>query len=268
MAKWEYRKMKIKSVAEFIGNSYLSEGGTDLNKIAIDEKIPVLYDNYEDAFDGILVYENKRFYIHLNQDKGNLPETNRSRFSLAHEFGHYFLDEHRIGLMNRIIKSHPSSFHLNSNILIEKEADYFAACLLMPSERFKKMCGTEKMSLSLIEKLSKYFKTSRLSTLLRFAEKDAGTYPIMISFFKKGLLEWFKQSDDFPFRNVPFKSKKGHPPPPLSVIGEYYRLLDAKYTDVQEIASDDWFCVNSSKKMQEQCFYSDYGFDISIVWPL
>ena len=68
-----------------------------------------------------------------------------------------------------------------------------------------------------------------------------------------------------PYSNIPFKSKKNQPPPPTSVIGEHYRTENAKYNDVQTVYTDDWFWVDYSHKLNEQCFYSDYGYDISIL---
>ncbi len=36
------------------------------------------------------------------------------------------------------------------------------------------------------------------------------------------------------------------------------------FTDVQEVYVDDWFWRDSSQKLNEQCFYSNY--DISVLW--
>lgn len=263
----EYRDKKISELANFIASDFFENNQTDLHKILTDERITLYYDHYENYFDGLLVHEPYRFYIHLNIDKGNKKDSKRSRFSIAHELGHYFIPEHHQSIINGTFQCHPSNFRTYQSNLIEQEADYFAACLLMPSVKFKEACYRKKFSLNLIDEISNKFNVSRLSALQRFIDVDAGTYPIMISFYRNGLLSGFKQSKDFPYRNIPFKSKIGQPPPPISAIGEYYRKNDAKYTDVQTIYTDDWFWVDYSKKLSEQCFYSDYGYDISILWP-
>jgi len=263
----DYRNKKISELANFIVSDYFKNNHTNLKKILIEENISIIYDHYENYFDGLLVFEPEKFYIHLNNDKGNHESSKRSRFSIAHELGHYFIPEHHQSIIDGTFKCHPSKFRTHQSNLIEQEADYFAACLLMPSKKFKEACYRKPFSLKLIEELSKKFNVSRLSTLLRFIDVDAGTYPLMISFYRNRLLSGFKQSRDFPYRDIPFKSKKNHPPPPTSAIGEYYSKKDAKFTDIQTVYSDDWFWVDYSKKLNEQCFYSDYGYDISILWP-
>lgn len=265
--KKEVRMKKIRSLAYFISESYPDDFQTNLTEILKDESLMIFYDHYDEYFDGLLFFDNNSFFIHLNIDKGNFPDSKRSRFSIAHELGHYFISEHHENIVNGNLRYHPSKFEINRKNLIEEEADYFAACLLMPSKKFKTACYKKPFSLELIEKLSNDFNVSRLSTLLRFADQDAGTFPIMISFFRNGLLSGYKQSNDFPYKNVPFKSKIGQPPPPTSVLGEYYLKSDAKYTSVQQLYADDWFWINSSKPIFEQCFYSNYGYDISIIWP-
>ena len=264
--KLELRKEKISELANFISLRFFENGAVQLEKIAREESIPVIYSNYENSFDGALVYDPICFYIHLNRDTGNTEGSKRSRFSLAHEFGHYFNPEHHLAIKNRTFQAHKSSFMIRQKDYREEEADYFAARLLMPSAPYKQACYRKKFSLKLIDELSETFNVSKVSALLRFADTDAGTFPIAVFFFRNGLLSGYKQSSDFPFRNVPFKSKIGQPPPQLSAIGEYYRIKDNKFKDVQEVYADDWFCTSSIQRLNEQCFYSDYGYDVSVVW--
>lgn len=37
------------------------------------------------------IYDNGKFYIHINTYNGNRVDTDRGRFTLAHELGHYLL---------------------------------------------------------------------------------------------------------------------------------------------------------------------------------
>jgi len=67
-------------------------------------------------------------------------------------------------------------------------------------------------------------------------------------------------------QNTLIPLKINHPPPPTSAMGEYYSKKDAKFADVQTVYTDDWFWVDYTKKLNEQYFYSDYGYDISILW--
>jgi len=265
--KKAYRNKKINELANYIAENYIEANQLNLDLILSYESIHLYYDNYGNSFDGLLTFDSESFHIHINAEMGNFKGSKRSRFSIAHELGHYFIPEHNQSIIDGTFPLHTSKFEANQNNAIEQEADYFAACLLMPSVIFKKACYKKVFSLNLIEELSKEFNVSKTAVLLRFTDIDAGTYPLMIFFFRKGVLSSFKKSSDFPFKDVPFKTKIGQPPPKTSVIGEYYLNKETKFKEVMEVSVTDWFWRDSNIKLNEQCFYSDYDYDISILWP-
>ncbi len=60
---------RIKRLAEFISLQF-NQKITPLEKIVSDEKLEVFYDNYEcNTFDGMTIFDNDKFYIHINIDK-------------------------------------------------------------------------------------------------------------------------------------------------------------------------------------------------------
>lgn len=79
----------------------------------------IYHDHYEDAFDGMLLHDNKDFQIHINVDKGNCLFSKRGNFTLAHEYRHYFIDEHRIGLLTGKITPHGSIHNVCQKDIIE-----------------------------------------------------------------------------------------------------------------------------------------------------
>ncbi len=83
------RKTRISKLAEYVANEFSDKNFTLLDEIAKFESVPIHYDNYEDAFDGMLLYDtdNRDFHIHINIDNVK-QNSNRGRFTLAHEFGH------------------------------------------------------------------------------------------------------------------------------------------------------------------------------------
>ncbi len=271
------RKTQIIKLAEYIANEFSDKNLTLLNKIAKFESVPIHYDNYEDAFDGMLLYdsENKDFHIHINIDNENKQNSKRGRFTLAHELGHFFLDEHRLGLKYGLLEPHASFHNINQKLPIELEADYFASCLLMPKEKFKnfstehkKLTGNKKFSFDTIIGLSNSFQTSVLSTLIRFGE--VGTHEIFAVISKDNVAKWFVRSSDFP--DWSFKFKVGGTTPQTTVAGEYFTKTNSKFTSVELLSADDWFYTYTNDKradrqMYEQCYYSDsYGYVISLVW--
>ncbi len=258
------RKKKIEKFTQFLLLENTVSPVTDLEKLYREEEVSVYYDHYENHFDGMLVFDSNRFHIHLNIDRGNHRESKRGRFTLAHELGHYFIDEHRDGLLSGKFKPHPSHTSLIRNNLVEMEADYFASCLLMPQNKLREESIRDRFSFQSIYSLSDVFQTSILATLIRFAE--VGTHEIFVVVSKDNIVKWFLRSKDFP--RYPFRFKVGSKLPPTTVAGEYFLKEDSKFTEIEKVFAEDWFYVsNGSRPMNEQCFYMDtYGYVISLIW--
>ena len=211
------RKYKLKNLAEFIASEY-EEKITPLEKITAEEDLEVFYDRYEvNSFDGMTFYDHGKFFIHLNLDNHNSPYSERGRFTLAHELGHYFIDSHRIGLKRGILKPHPSQTNQKQFYSIEREADYFASCLLMPEFRFCKDVGNMKFSFEMIDYLRREYGVSRTACALRFA--DIGNHPIMIVYAENNQIKWSYSSEDFPYKSL----INGAIVPLNTNMGDYFR---------------------------------------------
>lgn len=262
------RKKTISDIANYVASQFYQSNKTDLEAIAKFEGLQYYHDHYEDAFDGMLLHDNKDFHIHINIDKGNSLSSKRGNFTLAHEYGHYFIDEHRIGLLTGKIAPHGSLHNVSQKDIIEYEADYFASCLLMPENRFRNFSGgrRKKFSLETILNLSNAFQSSILATVLRFAE--IGTHEITAVISENNIVKWFAQSKDFP--KWSFRFKVGQPLPPATVAGEFFTKTDSKYSGIENVDPDNWFHANdnrANRTMHEQCYYSDsYGYVISLIW--
>lgn len=272
-----HRKTQISKLAEDIAHEHSQGNLTLLNEIADFEGVPVHYDNYEDAFDGMLVYDtdSNGFHIHINIDNGNCQDSNRGRFTLAHELGHFFLDEHRLGLKYGILEPHASFHNINQKSLIEEEADYFASCLLIPKDKlrkctadYKKINRDSKFSFATLRNISDSFQTSISATVIRYAE--IGTYEIFAVFSQDGIVKWFTRSSDFP--NLRRKFQVGMTVPSTSVVKEWFEPRSQKFDGPIKIDIEDWFIPDDynfriSTQLFEECCYSDNkGFAISLIW--
>ena len=254
-------RKKIKELAEFIALEH-NTNITPLEKIVEAEDLSVFYDNYGTFFDGMLIFDNS-FYIHLNTALGNKEGSKKGRFTLAHELGHYFINNHRIGLQKGILKPHPSKNNNGKHEKIEREADYFASCLLMPEIRFKKDCFKRKFDFSLIESLSNKYNVSLTAAAIRFA--DIGTHPIMIVYTESNKVVWKWSSNDFPFK---YLNSQNSVVPIDSLAGSYFNSGKGK-KGADQLWIGDWFnCYNhedSIKKMHE--FFIPYkNKGLSILW--
>lgn len=256
-------KLSIKELAETIALEY-QEKVTPLDEILNDEGLAVFYDGYgKDTFDGMTFYDNGKFFIHLNTDLGNKPNSARGRFTLAHELGHYYIDSHRLGLKNGLLKPHPSKTNQKQFYQIEREADFFASCLLMPQKKFAKDFNGKKFSIELIDLLKDIYNVSRTACAFRFA--DIGNHDIMIIYGENGKIHWKYCSDGFQYKYLLYEKNVA----PNSVMGEYFNGVANNVYKKEEIWAVDIFNyvkdedVNS--KFFEYCLtYKNKA--LSLIW--
>lgn len=102
------------------------------------------------------------------------------RFSIAHELGHYWIDSHPAHVF-RNGGMHQSHAGFGSADLIELEADYFAACLLMPATLCKKVIWGNKDGLAAVLALSDAAGTSLQASAIRYAELSKIPSAIVLS---------------------------------------------------------------------------------------
>jgi len=163
------RLSDIESLAESIAESYFPHERVDPICLLDSKKITHSFGRYGDFFDGLLEYRNQRFHIYTNADRIKSIDDQRCRFTLAHELGHYFIDDHRRSLESGV-GYHPSVVDFQSDNKAEREADSFAAFLLMPSERFASEARKSAISADSICSLARMFGTSLTSTTIRFTK--------------------------------------------------------------------------------------------------
>lgn len=256
------KKNQIKDLAEFLALEHEATI-TPLNKIAELEELPVFYDDYGNAFDGTLVYD-ENFYIHINTALGNTPDKERGRFTLAHELGHYFIDSHRNALKAGVIKPHPSKYNKNKHQKIEREADYFASCILMPEKRYRKDCERyKKFEYQVIENLSKKYCVSITACAIRFA--DIGTHPIMVVYMEDNHIVWKWQSKDFRF----WKLAEGKEVVPKDSLAGKYFNMGIRVKRTEELWGVDWFAGIREGEINLKIFEQVIPYQnkaLSIVW--
>lgn len=194
-----------------------------LQDIVEEEGIILICDDYgSNTFDGLTIYEKeeKQFYIHLNTRGGNLLTNTKGRFTLAHELGHYYLGHHRATMISGVMHPHIykyNPFGNNYEWIIEREADEFAASLLMPIEAFRRDLFQREFSGHLIDTLAKKYKVSFSASAIRILK--IGVIPLMLVYAEKGVVKWQLHSEEFPFYRLRNGNSKV---PENSVMGEYF----------------------------------------------
>ena len=176
------RNEEIAELAEAVAGEHCPAGRAALAQIARAKRITMSFGAYGDTFDGMLEHKagrpacrgraEGRFHIFCNLDRVGEKDSPRSRFTLAHELGHYFIDEHRNALTAGRAPAHHSQCDHESQNLAEQEADHFAANLLMPHSRFLAKAKSVPVGLAGIISLAKAFGASLTSTAIRYAAAD------------------------------------------------------------------------------------------------
>lgn len=150
-------------------------------------------DDLGDRYDGKLEYEprKKRFLLYYNTKYNrSMPDGqhhSRTRFSISHELGHYFLERHRDDLVNGE-KPHESSGEFKNPTLKEREADAFAASLLLPTHLVSRKLNNGELTLETIDKVAADFQASLLCTALRGVRLS--DQPCALAGLRKGRIAW------------------------------------------------------------------------------
>lgn len=182
------RELDIAELAEEVADTHCPSSRVDPVKIIESNGITLSFGRYADAFDGLLEYQDGRFHIYSNLDRVEKPDAPRARFTLGHELGHFYINEHRNALKKGLAPAHPSFCDYTSELLVEREADWFASNLLMPRNRFLKRAKLTSRGLAKILDLASAFGTSVTSTAIRYVTEEIE--PCALIKWQDGHFKW------------------------------------------------------------------------------
>lgn len=256
-------KIILSELAEYISNYYFTKSAINPEIIADEYNISYSYGNYKDSFDGLIECVNKKFHIYINIDRLVHPYTERARFTFAHELGHFFIDEQRNALLLGLSPSHSCFTDYSSKNYVERQADYFASCLLLPQEKFINDCFKRKFNFQILSELSKKYQVSLTATALRFV--NIGNHPIIVIYSVNGKIIWYQYSNDFPYWSLRHGKIKV---PEDTVAGDYFNNGIIQNT-TQVVYAIDWFSnvfeSHTNRKFYEHCIFNSNSV-LSIIW--
>lgn len=242
-----------------------SLGCLEPGDISLDEMVfalgGILKESPMRGAEGRILMNGSNAVITINS---NINYPGKKNFVIAHEIGHFVLHKGLTPLYSDTDKT-LAEWHRNGPQ--EQQANQFASELLMLSDLFKSKVAGKKLSLSLIEQTAAYFDVSLTATFLKY--KDLGSYPIMVIYMNKGIIQWKQASSDFPFQWLPLNAKV----PVYTVAGDYFnnKGLEKKPEKVDAI---EWFPSDFKIKddpdcqLWEQCFPVSTNGLISCLWTL
>ena len=206
--------------------------------------------------DGRLAYDEEAGIITINK---NIKEVGQKNFTIAHELGHFLLDKKQYCGCSRAEIMSASAMER-----IEREANVFAAGLLMPEEWVRQEIKWEGEGIGVMKKMSEKFSVSLSSAGIRYTQ--AGKMPMALIATKDDKVIWSSINKQFPFRFV----KKGQKTNQYSDVFVHYRG-EIITPEPHEIISDAWFQndfnFESEIRLMEQNFVMpNYGIVLTAIW--
>ncbi len=142
------------TLANKIAQKLLKDSKVDFPPVPVKELLNYLNINYlpydfpEKKVSAVLMKDNDLIVVGVNK---NHP-TNRQRFSIAHEIGHYMLGHHVDSILDPAEVADGMFDTTCENAFQEQEANHFASELLMPSLAIKDDFKSTKDAKSLAKK--------------------------------------------------------------------------------------------------------------------
>ena len=125
---------------------------------------------------GFLMHSEGEFGIGFSTAMNNEGFEN---FTIGHELGHYFLDGHPEALLGSGVHYSRSGFL--SGDRYEREADVFAAELLMPGDLVERELHRSDLGLAAAEAIAELCNTSLTAAAIRYAEKSPDPVVVVMS---------------------------------------------------------------------------------------
>lgn len=162
----------------------------DIEAIAFDAGISIEYRDLAGCAATLVGFGNKAIAtIKPYKERG------RERFSIAHEIGHW--DLHRgQSFQCRVFDL---TDNLEKNQSKERQADNYAAHLLMPTSLFNPIVSSYKHpGFNELREVASQFETSSLATAVRLV--NVNKLPTMVACFTEGKRRWCLPAKDIPQR--------------------------------------------------------------------
>ncbi len=196
------------------------------------------------------------------------PSEGFKRFNVAHELGHYFLPGHIDALFANGQQFHQSETGFTSDDKYEREADAFAASLLMPKLLFKAECAKCSEGLDAVQTLAELCVTSLTATAIRYAKLCDQPVAVVCS---KG------DRVQFAFMSKPLRDhrgltwiRKGSGLPAGTATANFNKDDEnvRKGKRVRSTSSlDTWFDGRSDAELNEDVVgLGEYGKTLTVLW--
>jgi hypothetical protein len=184
----------------------------------------------------------------------------RRRFTVAHELGHFCMPTHG---RRALVCVSPETTRGETDRMAEREANAFAAELLMPRRAVQPMVSSGAIDLTRAIQLAETFDVSAVSAALRLCELTRERAAVL--YFRDARLRWA-------FRcGMPYGlPDTGSPPPPDTIVHDM--MSDrAGSADGQVVATERWLPLGSPDPswgdlLERSVRLDDSGEILTILW--
>jgi len=218
-------------------------------------------DGYADGVSGMLI-KLKDDYCIVYSTRYQNPGF--ERFSIAHELGHFFADDHPSLLTDNLHKSDAGVLSKNR---YEQEADIFASGLLMPEDIFKDYMDNYTFGLDGIIRMAESCQTSLTATAIRYVELS--NKPLIIILSTAGIINFCVVSEKIRFIRNKEIPRKGWPIPKDTATAtlaknEAHILNRERYSMSSDLS--DWIDSERPREAVEEAIgLGKYGKILTVI---
>ena len=244
------RTLLIRQAEHLLRDEGLLRLPVDLESLAKTRDIVIQPMNSPDTgVSGMLVRHGNTFGILYAT---TITNEGFQRFSIAHELGHFFVDGHldHIPFDEGMHKSHADFV---SNDPYEREADYFAAGLLMPETLVCGIIREQPDELCAIEAIQHEARASLTASAIRYVGLTESAVAVIVSQGDK--IDYCLMSDTLKSFKYLTWPRKGDPIPSGTVTASIARQPDKLRRDARdsdEIDAMEWFASERSMQAVEE----------------
>lgn len=195
-----------------------------------------------------------------------VPSEGFQRFSIAHELGHYFLEGHPEAVI--VEGKHESNAGFASTSKYEREADTFAAALLMPEDLFKSAMDGRDLSLEALTEVAELCITSLTSTAFRWVELSKRPCGLVMSDGRTIITAYFSETMKTLLSLAYLKGQSV----PFGSITHTFLKDPVKITSTDRLAGQsnaiDWFGKGQQVTLREEVIgLGAYGRTLTLLIP-
>lgn len=167
-------------------------GDIDLDAIAAELNAEIVFEDLEGATARVIqIGDRARIVVSTR-----ILDVGAIRFSIAHEIGH-LMCKHYVAngsTPGNVFERLCSPLHDDSTAT-EREADVFAAELLMPRPLIMPLCAVHPFTLEPVRAIANSFGTSVMASAMRYVELTSERCAVVV--VKHGRVQWAKKSASF-----------------------------------------------------------------------